>query len=157
LKKQNFLHDLFNERKIQVVNPSEDIAEAYMKKSKSHLASAKLLRDHEHYDEAVSMAYYSMYHGVMALFFRTGIKCENHSAAIFILKEVYSIDNTPISDAKRERIDKQYYVDTLSTRKDVDDLIHKAELFNAHLLDFIERITNKKIAIYRERLRSIVD
>lgn len=157
MKKQNFLHDLFNERKIQVVNPSVDIAEAYLKKSKSHLASAKLLRDHELYEEAVSMAYYSMYHGVMALFFRTGIKCENHSAAILLLKEVYSIDNIPISNAKKERIDKQYYIDTMSTRKDVDELINQAGLFSAHLEDIIERITNEKIASYRSRLRSIVE
>jgi uncharacterized protein (UPF0332 family) len=157
LKKQNFLHELFDERKIQVVNPSVDIAEAHLKKSKSHLASAKLLRDHEHYEEAVSMAYYSMYHGVMALFFRTGIKCENHSAAILLLKEVYSIDNTPISNAKKERIDKQYYIDTLSTRKDVDELINQAGLFSAHLEDVIERITNEKIASYRGRLRSLVE
>lgn len=157
MKRQNFLRELFSERKIQVVNPSEDVAGAYLKKSKSHLASAKLLRDNEHYEEAVSMAYYSMYHGVMALFFRTGIKCENHSATILLLKEIYAIDNTPLSDAKRERIDMQYYVDTTATRKDVDDLIHTAEIFNAHLLDFIERITNEKIAKYRERLRYLVE
>jgi uncharacterized protein (UPF0332 family) len=157
LKRHHFLHDLFSERKIQVVNPSEDVARAYMKKSKSHLASAKLLRDNEHYEEAVSMAYYSMYHEVMALFFRTGIKCENHSAAILLLKEVYSIDNTPLSDAKRERIDKQYYVDATATKEDVNDLIRRAELFNAHLLDFIGRITNEKIAKYREKMRALVE
>jgi hypothetical protein len=105
LKRPRFLHDLFTERRIQIVSPSEDVAAAYLRKSTSHLASAILLNDNGHYEEAVSIAYYSMYHAVMALFFRTGIKCENHSAAIILAKEVYGIDTTPLSEAKRERID----------------------------------------------------
>lgn len=157
MKGHGFLHDLFIERKIQIVNPSEEIAEAYLKKSRSHLGSAKLLQENEHYEEAVSLAYYSMYHEVMALFFRTGIKCENHSASILILSEVYGIDNAPLSDAKKERIDAECYVDTTATRKDVVNLIHTAELFNAHLLDVIERITNDKIAKHRERLRLLIE
>ena len=68
MKKQNFLHELFIERKIQVVNPSEEISRAYLRKSESHLSSALLLRDNGHYEEAVSMAYYSLYHSTMALF-----------------------------------------------------------------------------------------
>lgn len=115
MKGRKFLHDLFLEGKIRIVDPSENVGKAYLKKSNSHLASAKILRDNEHYEEAVSIAYYSMYHAVMALFFRTGIKCENHSATILLLKEIYGIDNAPLSDAKRERIDKQYYVDTTTT------------------------------------------
>jgi uncharacterized protein (UPF0332 family) len=157
MKKQNFLRDLAHERKIQIVNPSEDIAKAYLKKSEGHLASAKLLLDHEHYEEAVSLAYYSMYYGVLALFFRSGIKCENHSASIILLKEVFSLDNTALSDAKSERIDKQYYVDSTATRKDVEDLVRTAEQFNAQLLDVLERLTQDKIVKHRERLRLLIE
>jgi len=39
------------------------------------------------------MAYYSMYYSVLALFFATGIKCENHTAAIILLREIFAIDN----------------------------------------------------------------
>ena len=157
MKRPRFLPDLFTERKIQLVDPSADIAGAYLKKSRSHLASAILLENNEHYEEAVSLAYYSMYHAVMALFFRTGIKCENHSAAIILLKEVYQIDNTPLSEAKRERIDMQYYIETTATRKEVEDLISNAESFNAHILDFIERIPNEEIKRNRERLKKLVE
>ena len=157
MKRSRFLHDLFAERKIQIVNPSEDIARAYLKKSTSHLASAILLKDNEHYEEAVSMAYYSMYHTVMALFFRTGIKCENHSAAIILVKEVYELDNTPLSEAKKARIDIQYYVENAATRMDVESLIRSAELFNAHLLHFIEHLSNEKITKYRERLKRLLE
>jgi uncharacterized protein (UPF0332 family) len=140
-----------------MVNPSEDIARAYLKKSKSHLASALLLHENGHFEEAVSMTYYSMYHAVMALFFRTGIKCENHAATIILLQEVYEIDNTPLSDAKRERIDMEYYVETAAMGKDVENLIHGAELFNAHVVDAIERLSNEKIAKYRERVKRLIE
>ncbi|KUG15738.1 hypothetical protein ASZ90_014605 [hydrocarbon metagenome] len=103
------------------------------------------------------MAYYSMYHAVMALFFRTGIKCENHSAAIILVKEVYEIDNTPLSEAKRERIEMQYYVENAATRMEMEDLMKSTELFNAHLLHFIDHLSNEKITKYRERLKRLIE
>jgi uncharacterized protein (UPF0332 family) len=60
---------------------------AYLKKSESHLISARLLLDNDLFEQSVSMAYYCMYNSVMALFFATGIKCENHTAAIILLRE----------------------------------------------------------------------
>ena len=60
---------------------------AYRKKAESHLVSARLLLDNDLFEQSVSMAYYSMYYSVMALFFASGIKCENHTAAIVLLKE----------------------------------------------------------------------
>jgi uncharacterized protein (UPF0332 family) len=85
------LADLYEEEKIQFVNPSQDMKIAYLKKSESYLLSAKLLRDHDQFEQSVSMAYYSMYYSVLALFFRTGIKCENHAAAIVLLRSVFNI------------------------------------------------------------------
>jgi len=157
MKKHVFLIDLYTAKKIQVVNPSEDIKASYLRKSESYLQSAKLLRDNEHFEEAVSMAYYSMYYSVMALFFRAGIKCENHSAAILLLQEVFGIDNTDISTLMRERIDKQYHVGTVETIQDVEDLIRKAESFNVKIFDLLERMTNDKIKKFREKLKAIVE
>jgi len=156
LKRQNFLHELAGKRKIQLIKPSDDVKEAYLKKSGSYLASAKLLRDNEHYEEAVSMAYYSMYYVVLALFFRTGIKCENHSAGVIILEEVFGIDTTALSTAKKERIDTQYYVDTVATKQDVDDMIRNAEVFHAYLLDTIARLSSETIPKYRKRLKVLI-
>jgi len=44
-------------------------------------------------EETVSMAYYSMYYMLLALLFKTGIKCENHSGAMILLERLYGIDN----------------------------------------------------------------
>jgi len=85
----------------------------------------------------------------MALFFAGGIKCENHTAAIILMKEIFGRDNSEIEDAKRERIDKQYYVTSAPNRGDVVALTRTAESFNAELRDFTDRLTSRDIEQYR--------
>jgi uncharacterized protein (UPF0332 family) len=151
-----FFDRIREEGRLKLVEPSEEIKGAYLKKSESHLASAKLLLDHGKLEEAVSMAYYSMYHALTALLFRVGVKCENHAAAIILLRKVFGIDNSEISRAKRERIDKQYYVDFRITREEVTELIQSAEGFNSTVFDFTEKLTNEKIAEFRKRAQRLV-
>jgi len=94
-----------------------------------------------------------MYHILTALFYKVGIKCENHSASIIILKELFGIDNSLISLAKTERIDKQYYVDFEITKEEVREMIDSAKEFNANIYDFIEKSTTKRLSDYQEELK----
>jgi uncharacterized protein (UPF0332 family) len=156
LTKQGFLKKLYNDKDLQLVAPNDVVKVAYLKKSDSFLASARLLRDNERFEESVSLTYYSMYYSVLALFFATGIKCENHSAAIILLDEIFGIDNSAIKSAKSERIDKQYYVATAPVRSEVLTLIKTAELFNAKLLDVVDRLTKDKIDSFRKKLLKLI-
>ena len=157
MRRPGFIRDLYQEKKIQVVSPSTAVKDAYLHKAERYLLSARLLQENEHYEEAVSMAYYSMYYGVIALFFQVGLKCENHTAAIILLGEVFDLDATALANAKRERIDTQYYVDTQTTAEDVREMIRDAEVFNTRINDFIARMTNQEIRKYREVLKTIVE
>lgn len=150
MKTQNFLNKLFREGKIRVVDPSVQVHEAYRKKSESYLISAKILLENGRLEETVSMAYYSMYYMVLALLFKTGIKCENHTGAMILLERLYGIDSSRIAAAKRDRIDKQYYVDFAITAEEVKDSIEEAEAFCADLLDFMERLHQGEISRLRE-------
>lgn len=156
MTKQGFLKKLYNDKDLQLVAPNDIVKAAYLKKSDSFLASARLLRDNERFEESVSLTYYSMYYSVLALFFATGIKCENHSAAIILLDEIFGIDNSAIKSAKSERIDKQYYVATAPVRSEVITLIKTAESFNAGLLDVIDRLTKDKIDAFRKKLIKLI-
>jgi len=151
------LDKLHSEGKIRIVEPSVQVQEAYRKKSESYLASAKILFENGRLEETVSMAYYSMYYMVLALLFATGIKCENHSGAIILLENLYGIDNTRIAAAKRERIDKQYYVDFAITVEDVRDSIEEAEAFYADLLDYMERLHQGDISRLREEAARLLE
>lgn len=149
MKKINFLAKLKEEGKLKIVEPSEDIKESYIMKSKSSLKSAKILLENNQIEDAIPMGYYSMYNMLTALLSKVGIKCENHSASIIILKELFGIDNSKISFAKTERVDKQYYVDFKTSKQEVGNIIEIAEEFNHSLYNFIEKLTTKRISGYR--------
>jgi uncharacterized protein (UPF0332 family) len=150
------LKKLHKDAVLQLVAPSGEMKTAYLKKSESHLTSARLLLDNDLFEQSISMAYYSMYYSVLALFFATGIKCENHTAAIILLKDVFAINNADLEYAKTERVDKQYYVTSAPVRDDVVALIRTAESFNAELLDVIDRLTNDKIEKFRKKFVSLI-
>ncbi len=156
MKKSDFFNRLHEEGKLQIIAPSEEIMSSYLKKSDSHLASAKLLLKNDRLEESVSLTYYSMYYILLSLFSRVGIKCENHSAAIILLKELFNIDNSLISYAKKERIDKQYYVDFKIMKEEVEELIQAAEVFNSKILDFIEKLNSEKIEEFRIEMETLL-
>jgi len=89
-----------------------------------------------------------------ALLFKVGVKCENHTASIILLKQLFNIDNSEIKDAKKERIDKQYYTDFSIVKQDVVKAIENAENFNSKILDFISRLTNSDIEKFRKKFKN---
>lgn len=156
MKRTSFLIKLKKEKKIQVVEPSEEIKVAYLQRSEESLRSAKALFQINNLKDSVALTYYSMYYSLLALLFRIGIKCENHTGAIMLLKEIFDINNEKIAAAKKERVDKQYYVDFSVTKEEVSDMIIIAEEFNSQLLHFIDNLNQNKIKKYQEKVTKIL-
>ena len=153
MKKIGFLTRLNQEGKLKLTEPSETIKESYLQKSRNTLQSAKILIENNQVENAVPMAYYSMYHLLTALLYKTGIRCENHTGAILLLKELFGQDNHDIHYAKTERVDKQYYVDFKINREEVKNLIKMAETFNARIYDFLDKLTTQQAEKYREEVK----
>ncbi len=151
MKKINFILKLISEEKISLIDASDEVSEAYGNKSKTSLKAAKILLDQNLLEEAISMSYYSMYHKANSLFRLIGIKCENHSAIILLLKERFKINNKEISFAKEERINKQYYTDFLVTKQDVKNGIKDAGSFIDELDLFIDSLTKDKKEEYKQK------
>ena len=106
------------------------------------------------------MSYYAMYNLLLALLFRVGIKCENHGGSILLLKllfdenELYKL----ISEAKKERIDKQYYVTTVKdeiTKETAEELLNDAEDFVLRLKVIIKNGSNDFISEIRRKFEII--
>ena len=99
-----FLNKLKKEKKLELVESSEDICNSCADKSTNCLKSAKLLLQNNLYENSVRMSYYAMYNQLTALLFRTGIKCENHAGSILLLKLLFNKEELfkLISDAKKE-------------------------------------------------------
>ncbi|MBN1923343.1 MAG: HEPN domain-containing protein [Nanoarchaeota archaeon] len=157
MSKENFWIKLKKEEKLKLVEPSDEIKESYVKKSESNILAAKLLLENNMLEEAISITYYSMYNLLLALLFKTGIKSENHNASIILLHKMFNKDNNLISEAKKERIDKQYYVDFKITKSEVIDTIKTAEEFNAEMIDYLSRITNDELQEARKKFKQILD
>ncbi len=156
MTKASFLSRLKKENKLKLVEPSEEIKESYIKKSENSLASAKILFNNEKLEEAIALSYYSMYHMLTALLFKAGIKCENHSGTIHLMKELFNLDNSDVLLAKSERIDKQYYTDFHITKEEVKNAIKSAEVFNSIIFDFISKIRNDEIKSFRKKFQELI-
>lgn len=157
MRKIIFLAKLVREGKLKLVEPSEELKQSYLIKSESNLISAKILLNSNRLEESVGLAYYSMYHQLAALLFKVGIKSENHSASIILLKELFDLDNKEIFEVKAERIDKQYYIDFKITKEEVQNTLRKVELFSQNIIDFISKINARDTQNYREAFRKLAE
>ena len=155
-----FLNKLKKEGKLELVEPSEDICNSYSEKSANCSKSAKLLLQNNLYENSIGQSYYAMYNILLALLFRVGIKCENHGGSILLLKLLFGEDDLYklISDAKKERIDKQYYVttekDEISTEI-ADELLNNAEDFVLNMKVIIKNLNNDFVEELREKFETI--
>jgi uncharacterized protein (UPF0332 family) len=141
---------------IQIVEPSKNLEESYIRKSEESLLSTKFLFEKKQYNDSISLSYFSMYNSVLALFYRCGIKCENHNASIYLLKEIFEIENIEIKNAKVERKDKQYYPSFSTNKEEVYNAIKSAERFNGEIKDFIDKLDSKKIESFRTKLKNLL-
>jgi len=151
MKKISFLTRLAKEEKLQLVDSSEEIMKAYLQRSDESLSSAKALLKIGNLKDSVALSYYSMYHCLLACLAKVGIRCENHSASIILLKELFNIDDSSISKAKTDRVDKQYYVDFDVNLDEANNSIKIAEDFINELNDFIAKLSASQIKEYRQK------
>ena len=156
MKKIGFLIKLHEEEKLKEVEPNNEVKEAYLQRSNESLSSAKALLKMGNLKDAVALAYFSMYHCLLAALFRIGIKCENHAASIILLKEVFGVDNKKISKAKFERVDKQYYVDFVVNQEEASKSIRIAEEFIAEINNLIATLNEENIKQYHERAVDLI-
>ena len=158
MKNLDFLNKLKSEGKLEIVEPSEYIVNSYLIKSNKCTIAAKAVFDVGVYENAVSEAYYPMYNAVLALFFKCGIKCENHSAAAIIMRDFFKLEklNQTFSKIKKERIDNQYYLTPENTeplsKEKCKESLDTAQKFNAEILYFLKKINIKEITIIRKEL-----
>ena len=161
MKKPSFLRKLKKEGKLELVEPSEEICRSYTEKADNCLKSAKLLLQHNLYENSVSMSYYTMYNLLTALLFKCGMKCENHAASIILFKRLFGRADLfkTISFAKEERIDKQYYVtsekDFVLTKEATEDMLKMAEDFLVKMKLLTAELKNEQIVNLREKFKTI--
>ena len=154
---KRFLGKLYKKGVLSFVEPSSYISDSYLKKSESNLMSAKILLESNHPEESVVLIYYSSYNLILSLLFLCGIKCENHSASIFLLKFLFEVDNSFILEAKKERIDKQYYVGFDIKKLEVSGDVKNAEIFNSDLKGVLFNLNSGKVKKIKSKLEDFLN
>ncbi len=159
MKNSDFLNKLKKEKSLIIVDSSEEISKAYLIKSDKCIQVAKLAFEAGIYENAISEAYYSIYNTLTSLFYKCGIKCENHSASAILLKELFGfLDLYNIfSEFKKDRIDNQYYLPIKNsepvTKDKCGERIKTAQMFNMELRGIIGRISLKEINEIRKKFK----
>jgi len=159
MKSSDFLIKLNKEGKLEIVESSEQMSLSYEKKGIECREVANLAFNNGYFESAITQSYYSMYNNVLSLFFKCGIKCENHSAAAIILKEFFSQKElySAFSKAKGERIDKQYYVtpsqNNPATKESAREMISDAMVFNPKMVVFKNNLKLEEIKRIREKIK----
>lgn len=122
-----------------------------IKKSKNKLLSAKNSMDNDFFDDAISRAYYAVFHAAKVLLQYVGIEARSHEG----LKQMFGLHFVKpgliskemgriITDLKEDREKGDYGVVTPFNKEDAEDAIKKAEIFLENTITFFKE---KGIAI----------
>lgn len=161
MKEPDFLTKLKEEGSLKLQDPSENMSSSYLAKSEKCIKVARLAFDAGIYENSVSEAYFSIYNTVLSLFFTCGIKCENHSAAVILVRRLFNLHEQYkiFSKLKKERIDNQYYVPSDDeepiTKDRCEEVINEAKRFNASVRSYIGNLKNEDIEQIRKRFSEI--
>lgn len=157
MKNQELLTELKAKKELELVEPSEEISKSYLEKSDNSFKAAKLLFDNNLFDDSISSAYYSAYNTLMALLFKAGIKCENHTASLILLKELFNEKELAdkIFRSKNIRENAQYFITKEKTKETSKNMIKIVEEEKTQLRLIIHELSNEKIEKIRKKFKEI--
>jgi len=144
---------------IKLVNESENLQKAYLKKSKTALQSMEVNANAGLDEWTISASYYAKYFVIYALLSRIGIKCEIHDCTIALFSYLFGNDILPqlmqdLRQAKEDRIDAQYY--SAEIKIDSSVTVAKTKEFVIKIEEIIDGLNSQKIADIRKILKVIL-
>ncbi|RLI75785.1 HEPN domain-containing protein [Archaeoglobales archaeon] len=114
---------------------SEKFVKASLKRAEKALKSAKILFENNELEDAVSRAYYAMFHATKALLFSKNLTPKTHRGTIMLFSELVKegVIEIEFADMLRKAFDMRqkgdYEVYAVFGRDEVRDLIKSAEAF----------------------------
>ena len=139
---------------IRLVEPSDNLAKAYLKKAEDSLFSMTLNKIKEW---KIATAYYASYFSVYAILQKIGVKCEIHTCTIefvksFLTEFLTTGDIDFFESSFIVRRDTQYYVDRQVADEQYEEMIKNTPAFVVKCKNILERIDEKKINEVRTKL-----
>ncbi len=144
---------------IELIEPSENLAKAYMEKSETALRSMEANAKADIKDWFVSASYYAKYFAVYALLSKFGFRCENHDCTIALFEYLLK-DNVPkdlvdeLKASKSGRIEAQYYTTKITVNVEGIDL--QTKNFVLEMGKLVDSTTRTKIEGARATIKDLV-
>lgn len=140
---------------LELVEPNEDLARAYIKKAEDSLSASLSLDNNK--DWKISSLYYTMYFSVYAVLMKIGVKCEIHSctitfAEIFLNNYLTKEELELLKRSMKARIDVQYYTNRNVSESLYKEMIEKAPEFIVTCKNIIATLTEKEISEIRSKI-----
>jgi len=150
----------FNQREgIKLVEPSQNLANAYIKKAEDSLLSVEINQIKEW---KITTAYYTSYFALYAILQKIGIKCEIHACTIefakLFLKEFFAEEELDfIEDSFKARKDSQYYVNRAISDQNYQEIINRTPKFLVRCKSILLKLDENKIIEIRKKLSISLD
>lgn len=122
----------------------ENILKEYLNNAKEKISSAKILLEHQKYDDSVSRSYYAVFYCVQALLLSMGFKAESHSGArqLFGLHFIKTgkFDKKYaryLKNLKDDRENGDYGIFSLIDENEAKDSLKEAEEFYSATISYL--------------------
>lgn len=140
---------------LELVEPNENLCNAYFKKAENALSAAATLKENREWE--ISSRYYAMYFALYAILMKIGIKCENHSCTIVFMKQCLSQffvedEVSLLQSAMTARVDVQYYTDRTVDEKQYKKIKANSPLFLVLCKEVYKKINKETIAEIRAKI-----
>jgi uncharacterized protein (UPF0332 family) len=137
---------------IMLVEPNNDVALAYLKKSGDAMEAMHSVVSH---DWKISAGYYSLYFSLYAVLMKAGIKSENHVCTIEIMQHIladfFTREECKLMErARHARVESQYYTTSEIPAAFEDTLAKQVPHFLVKCQGIVDRMDAKKIQKIRE-------
>ncbi len=148
--------DFCFERWARVVDPNENLADAFVKKAKNDLVVLRSIPVTDREWRAAT-AYYARYHMITAILLKIGVDCKDHNCSIRIaecllsgmLPEIFFVE---IKEAKSQRISLQYYTTRAIDETKFGQNLNGVGDFVDDAARFLDSLTRERVEAIRKKL-----
>jgi uncharacterized protein (UPF0332 family) len=141
------------------VEPNDTLASAYLKKAEDAMEAMHSVASN---DWKISTGYYSLYFSLYAVLTKIGIKSENHTCTIALMRHLIGDFFTPdecemLEKARQARVETQYYVSGDVSGVYVDALAHQVPRFLVKCRGIVEGLKEKDVQALRRSFSSLIE
>lgn len=144
---------------IMPVEPNDPLASAYLKKAEDAMDAMHSVSSN---DWKISTGYYSLYFSLYAVLTKIGIKSENHTCTIVLmrhlLRDFFTHDECEMLEkARQARVETQYYVSSDVSGPYAATLARQVPRFLVECRGIVDGLKEKDVQALRQSFAGLIE